>query len=236
MNRWTQTLRPVSLWAAIGVAALCAGCASTTHQTRSVEPSGFLHDYSQLREGKEGEPLLAYVDDKADFKKYRKIMMDPVVIYAEEKSLFGGVSREDQLALVNYFDATIREKLGHDYAFVDKPGPDVMRLRAAIADAKPGKPLMNVASSFTPMGLGLSTLKKIATGTHNAVGETSAEVELLDSQSGVRLMAAVDERAGRKFAGPKAKLAPWEQVRNALDFWAARMQARLAQLRGEAAK
>lgn len=216
--------------AALGLGALA--CA-TTHQTRKVETSGFLGDYSQLREGKGEEALLVYVDEKADFKKYRKIMLDPIAIYADEKSLFGGVSQEDQQALVNYFDATIREKLGPDYEFVDKAGPDTLRMRVAITEAKGAKVLMNVVSSFTPIGLGLSSLKKIATGTHTAVASTSAEMELLDSATGKRLMAGVDERAGRKFGGPKAKLSQWEQVRDAFDFWAARMQTRLAELRGD---
>jgi hypothetical protein len=42
-------------------ALLAAGCVST-HRARSVETSGFLGDYSNLREGEGEEALLVYVN------------------------------------------------------------------------------------------------------------------------------------------------------------------------------
>ena len=53
----------------VALLLLLAGCA-TTEQTRSVEPSGFLGDYSRLQPGKSGQALLVYIDGTADFSRY----------------------------------------------------------------------------------------------------------------------------------------------------------------------
>ena len=47
--------------------AMLAGCESEpTRQVRQVTPSGFLGDYSMLREGGQGEAALVYFNPKAD--------------------------------------------------------------------------------------------------------------------------------------------------------------------------
>jgi len=52
--------RATVLMGMLAVALGAIGCPAT-YQARSVKPSGFLGDYSQLRPGKEGEALLVYV-------------------------------------------------------------------------------------------------------------------------------------------------------------------------------
>jgi hypothetical protein len=68
-----------------GAALLLAGCAST-YQTRGpAKPSPFLGDTSQLRAGKSGEAKLVYLNPKADFRKYTKIQLDPIVLVSGER-------------------------------------------------------------------------------------------------------------------------------------------------------
>ena len=50
------------------VLAMIAGCA-LTRQTRSVEKSGFLGDYSDLREGGSGEAQLVYIKPGARWSR-----------------------------------------------------------------------------------------------------------------------------------------------------------------------
>lgn len=207
-----------------------AACATTT-ETRSVEPSGFLKNVNQLQEGQGSQVQMVYIRPSTNFAKYKKIMMEPVAMYAAPDAKMAKLSTEEQKALVDYFDAAIREQLAPDYAFVTVPGPDVMVLRVAVTEAKGAKVVMNTISSIVPVGLALSTLKKVATGTHSAVAETQAEMEVLDAQTGERLIAAIDQRAGRKFTFRLDKFSKYAQVRDAFDFWAERMQTRLAELR-----
>src|SRR5690348_8533927 len=91
---------------ALGLAlvALIAGCAGT-HQARHAEPSGFLRDYSQLHEGEGDKANLVYLNPAADFGRYRKIMMDPIVAYTKnENSSLKDVPPEDLKKQLDYFN------------------------------------------------------------------------------------------------------------------------------------
>lgn len=213
---------------------LFAGCTST-YQARKATPSGFLGDYSQLKEGKDDEALLVYVNSKADFKKYNKIMLEPVRIYAAEDSSVAKLPKEDLQRLVNYLDATLREHLKKDYTIVNQAGPNVMRLRVAVTDAKGSKVLLDTFSTVMPPSLALSMVKNLATGSHMAVGSVGAECEALDGMSNTRLFAAVDARVGRKITGKFDKFNKWHTANDAFDYWAERVQTRLAEMRNKGA-
>jgi hypothetical protein len=217
------------------LAGLVCGCTST-YKARSVKTSGFLGDYSQLTAGEGDEALLRYVNPKADFKTYKKIMLDPVRVYAAKDSALAKLSKEDLQGLVNYLDATLRETLKADYTFVDKPGPDVMRLRVALTDAKGSRVIMDTISSVTPPGIALSAVKTVATGSSTAVGSASAECEGIDSVSNERLFAGVDARIGRKYTGKFDKFSKWHTAKDAFDYWALRLQTRLGEQRNKAAR
>ena len=88
-----------------------SGCA--THQGRSIETSGFLGDYSQLREGTGKEAKLTYVNPQTDFRRYNKIILDPIKVYPGTKdSKLLKISPEDMIKLLDYLDATLRGKTG----------------------------------------------------------------------------------------------------------------------------
>lgn len=206
------------------------GC-ETTMQTRSVEPSGFLADSGQLQKGEGDQAQLVYLNPSADFSQYTKILMEPVQLHAQPDSKLAEMDAEDQQALLNYFDAAVRERLQDDYQFVDRPGPDVMRLRLAVTEAHGSKPVMNTISTILPIGLAASALKTAATGKPLAVAEVQVETEMLDSMSDERLAAAVDARVGRKITLRFDKLSKYAQVRDAFDYWAERIDRRLAEMR-----
>jgi hypothetical protein len=236
MNMKTNQFKG-KLWIGLGLGILVSlgwmtGC-GTSSQARNATPSGFMSDYSQLKPGTDGEALLVYVNPAANFKKYKKIMLDPIRIYAGPDSSIANISKEDQQDLVNYFDATIRENLKKDYTFVNAPGPDVMRLRVAITDAKGSKVALDTVSTVFPIGLAVSGLKKMTVGSHTAVGDVGAEAEGLDSKSNQRLFASVDARVGEKISGKFDKFNKWRVAQDSFDYWAARLQQRLTELRSQ---
>jgi hypothetical protein len=132
---------------------------------------------------------------------------------------------------VNYLDATIRENLKKDYTFVDAPGTDVMRLRVAITDAEDSNVTLDTISSILPIGIALNVIQVGITGKSSFVGEAGIEAELIDSQNGKRLIAAVDRRVGAKYTGKFDKFNEWHAVTDSYDYWAQRMQTRLSELR-----
>lgn len=202
-----------------------AGC--RTFQGGSAEPSGFLGDYSELREGKGDEALLVYVDRSAPWAQYTKVMLDPVVVYADDE--LNEVPKDQLQTLVNLLDQRIREELGKDYTFTDAPGPDVMRMRVAITEAAGSKVALDVLSTITPVGRVISGGKQIVAGTGTFTGRAGVEGEILDSTTGRRMFAAVDRRIGRKSVG--GMFSKWDDVESAYDMWAEKIRTRLADWR-----
>ena len=227
-NKWFMAA--VLLMLAL-VIAISPGC-QTPMKGKTAEPSGFLGDYSKLQPGKSGQAQLVYINPKADFARYTKIMIDPISIMGSENSKLAGLPKEDVTALLSYLDGKLREELSRDYTIVNNAGPDVMRLRVALTEAKGAKVVLNTLSSVIPITLALSTLKLAATGTHAAVGEVNAEAEILDSQTGDRLLAAMDTRAGRKVI-VSGNFTKWGDVQDAFDYWAMQTRVRLEELSGK---
>jgi len=213
-----------------------SGCAST-YQKRSVEGSGFLGDYSQLKDQGGDTAMLSYIAPKVDFREYNKIMIDPIKAYAKDKdSSMAKMSKEDQQRLLNYFDAALREQLKTDYILVNAPGPGVLRLRIAVTEARKSRVVLDTVSSVIPIGLALSSVKAIVTGKHLSVGEIGAECEGIDSVTGKRLFAAVDARVGRKWTFRFDKFNKWHTAEGAFDYWSKQLETRLAGLRAAGAK
>ncbi len=218
-----------------GISAILffATSCSTTEQVRGVETSGFLGDYSQLHPGKSDHAMLVYLDPTADFSKYQKVMIEPVQLWAadDKTTKLGKLSKEDQQLLVDYFYTALHDALAQDYIIVTAPGPDVLVVHCAITEANASHPVRQVASTVTPIGLGLSLTKRVVFGTRTGVGAASVEGELLDGGTGKRIAAAVDRRAGTKGNLLRGNFGQWADVDDAFDFWAHRLQGRLAQMR-----
>ncbi len=212
------------------VMLLSAACA-TTHQTRSAKKSGFLGDYSSLQKGGSGEAQLIYINPNADFGKYKKVLIEPIAIYTSKKSKLVKIPRKDRQALVDYLSAAVYLELKKDYQIVGHPGEDVLAVRIALTEAKGSSVVLDTLSSVIPVGIAISALKRVAVGTHSSVGLARVEAEVVDSVTRQRLMAAVDERAGRKYTGRFDKWSKWEDARDAYDYWAEKLRTRLAELR-----
>jgi hypothetical protein len=217
--------------AAMGVGVMTS-CTSTSRM-RKIEATGFLGDYAQLKPGADGQAQLLYIKPGVNWASYNKIMIDPIKAYAIPGNPLAELPKDQLQALVNYLYVALHEEIGQDFKVVNVAGPGVLRLRVAITEAKAGKPVMGVASSLTPPGIAISTLKTVATGQGTGVGSARIEMELLDAQTKGRLAAAVDGQAGNKrdFFGNFNK---WDDAQDAFDTWAARLRTRLAELRAGA--
>jgi hypothetical protein len=213
--------------AAASIVALSA-CALTS-QTRTVEKSGFLGDYSQLREGGQGEAQLVYVKPGVTWARYDKVVIDPVTVWTSGDSTVAQVSEADRQLLADYLDASLRNSLRQDYTLVDRPEPNALRVRVAITDAKAAHVVLNTVSKVVPQLRVLTTVGGLATDTQVLVGRAGVEAEVLDGVTGERLGAAVDRRAGTKAL--RGGVSTWSDVQNAFDYWSDRLRTRLAELR-----
>jgi uncharacterized protein DUF3313 len=214
------------------------GCA-TTQEAKSVEKSGFLGDYSLLKEGQrsafaqgaENQALFIYKNPAADWRKYRKIILDPVTVWMSGKdSQLKDVSVEDRQRLAALLWSKMDESLRKDYEMTSQGGADVLRVQAAITEAGESNAVLDTVTSVIPQTRLLSGMKSLATGVSAFTGSASAELKVTDSATGAILVEAVDRRGGTKSLMGVTN--SWNDVEQAYRFWAEKMRYRLCQWRG----
>ena len=206
------------------------GCGSTK-QARSVNESGFLGDYSQLKAGSgENDPLLIYANPNVDCAKYKSVLLDPVTLWAKsENSSFAKLEPADRSFLKSEFDKALRETIARGgYALVNTPGPDVMRIRAALTEAEKSNVMMKEVSVIAPYVSGAATAWAEYKGQALFTGDAAFEVEVLDSVTGKRLYAAVDKRVGKM--DPR-NYHSWDDVTESIKAWSERGVKRLTNCR-----
>ena len=185
--------------------------------------SGFLDDYSLLREGGPNEVALVYRNPEANWPAYREVLFEPVTLWRSGRKSLDPVPREDLLRLVGDFQSAVRTRLGEAFRFVDRPGPGVLRIRLAITEAHASDPVLDIltASRGTgrphPAGAGATDAE-----TRRFLEAAVIEGEVRDAESNVLLAEGVDRR--RRGAPP---LDTWAEVDRMFAFWADRVCTRL---------
>ena len=206
---------------------LTAACAAR-RTPQPADVSGFLDDYSLLRQGGPGEVALVYRNPEAHWTSYDKVLLEPVTLWRSGRQSLDAVSESDLLRLVTDLEGAIRRHLGAGLELVDKPGPGVMRVRLAITEARASDPVLDVlraraGGEVTP-GDG-----PLDAETRRFIESAEIEGEIRDARTDQLLAAGVDRRR-REGALP---IDTWADVDRALDFWAERVCARLeARTRG----
>ncbi len=209
-------------------ASLCA--CGVTRQAREVKYSGFLGDYSILQPGPDGGAKLVYQNPEANIGSYKDIWLVPVTIWSGEGSQMNELSAEDKKLVADRLYSVVHARLAKDYTMVETAGPSTMRIAIAITSAESSYPVLDTVSTIIPIGLGVSTLKAIATGRPAFVGEASVELRATDAANGTLLFEAVDSRVGTK--NPTQFWNEWEDVDAAFSYWADRLGYKLCTERG----
>jgi Protein of unknown function (DUF3313) len=209
-----------------GTLALLASC--TTTQRAPIEDRTAICNFlgsecKKLTPGGEGQMDLRYVNAKARWKQYTKVMVDPVVIVSSTESQ---ISATDQQRLADYFYAELKEKLATKFQLADEPGPGVMRLQVALTDAQGATPVLRTITMAVPQARTLSTVAYLATGSYPFVGSAKGAAKVVDSVSGELLAAVADRQIG---SGHIKAAAQWTlgDAENAIDLWTERAANRL---------
>jgi len=213
------------------VAAVAAGCASTG-KARHVKESGFqpAANYALMKKTKGDIAQLLYINPKADWKKYDKVMVDPVTIWRVPGSKMADIP-EDQLQQVGaFFHDTLTAELAKEFTIVTTPQPGTLRIRAALTEATKSQVALNMITTVVPIGLAVSFAKDLATGTPSFVGKAAAEMELTDATTGELIAAGVAARVGEKTIA-SSKLSSWGDVKAAAEKWSENTRIKLGQAR-----
>jgi predicted component of type VI protein secretion system len=198
-----------TLAAATCTVLLLVGCSAS-----KPKKSGFLSSYKNL------EPVdstrMRYIGPKVN--GYSTFIIDPVEMRLYNRDNAKKSTSKDREHLANHLEKALQKEVGAKYKLTTTPGPDVARLRVAVTDLKPSTPALNVLPQTKLTGMGL--------------GEASAEVELVDSQTGEQLAAAVDSETGSRFS--LSGLSKWGDVEAVMDDWAKRIRMRIDEAHGAA--
>jgi Protein of unknown function (DUF3313) len=209
-------MRLVTLCVLISAASL-VGCAS-----QSVEHSGFLNDYSQLKPSPRVEGTMIYENPAKPLRAYDKFILDPVVVHFAPNAKGVGIDPDTLNELAKHFNDEVTKALTEGgYGVVAAPGPGVLHLRAAITEIDKTVPVANIHPAMKMSGLGL--------------GGASMEAEGLDSQSNERVFAVVDSQKGSRmdFVGG---LQTYGNAKAVMNEWAKRFVQQLDEVHGRAKK
>ena len=220
------------------LAAACVACAPTK-QARSVERSGFLGDlYPLMKKGGDGEALLIYKSSRvADIPRgtYTKMLLEPVTIWAPPGQRDEQRVRDEQ-HLADMLYSLTYENLAPDYEMVTEPGPNTLRIQSAITSATRSYVVLRAVSTIpAPMNAFAvgSLVKDLVTGKPLFVGDVSLEMKVLDAETGEVLGASADRRVGKRHLDSHS-LDSWDDVHQALKYWAQKVRWRFCKERGEA--
>ncbi|MDD7983823.1 DUF3313 domain-containing protein [Lentisphaera marina] len=191
--------------------------------------SGFLGSYDQLTPGDEDEEEInsRYIAKNIDWKKYKKVKINPIEVWAGKESEIKEMDKEELKSLLSYIHAEMRKELVKSFQLTEQAGPDVLEISVAMTDGDSSNVALDTVSTILPIGLAISFVKKFATGTHMQVGEAHMEFEVKDSLSRERLAAGIDARAGTKAL--KGKFDKWNDVKEAFEFWSYKMRYELVE-------
>jgi len=217
----------------LAVVVFLAGCASMGGDKMSAEQqnqTGFLHGYyDRLEPGPKDGAKKRWIKPDVDFARYNYIMLDSVVYFFADESEYKGIEANELKKLADDFNKTLVDTLKDDYPIKTEPGVDVLRIRFAITDLHQSRPGLSAITTVVPVGLGVSILKKGATGSWTGSGATSAEMMALDSMSNDVLGVAQDDRSA-DFA---QRFSKWGSAEEAFKYWAERIKIYLDNVHGK---
>jgi hypothetical protein len=204
------------------LALLFAAACTVRGPRQPVDGSGFLDDYSLLRQGGPGEVALLYRNPEAQWTSFHKVMFEPVTLWRSGRKSLDPVPEGDLLRLATDLEDAVRRRLGADFEVVDEPASGVMRIRLAITEARASDPVLDVLR--TRGGGDVTTGDgPLNTETRRFIESAQIEGEIRDASTNQLLAAGIDRRR-REGALP---IDTWAEVDRALEFWAARVCARL---------
>ena len=212
----------IAIIALVSVAAASIGCGilrpTRGRHFEDSERSGFMRDYSQLgpQEGYDAQEV--YVRPNTPWKDYSAIYIESVSLWIKDEDK--KPSAEDQKKITDMLYKSLHDKLGEKFKIVDRPGPGVIQIRAALTEAKGARVALNTVTTVIPQARAVSTLLGLGTDTAALVGTASMEAEATDSITDDRLAAVIDSRAGTK--GITRMLSKWADVQAICDHWGER--------------
>ncbi|ANI54464.1 DUF3313 domain-containing protein [Pseudomonas glycinae] len=193
------------------------GCSSKT--VAPDEYSGFLKDYSQLREAKSpsGAEVMRWIDPKVDIGKFTSFYVEPTQLYPKPQPTVK-IPQQTLNGITSYYDQALKRELGKSLPLASGPGPGVIVVRAAIT-AVSSKTEGLHAYEVIPVAL-VAAAVSTASGIRDQ--ETTLATEAVFLDGGTNKVAAQVVRKGTgKPLENDSQVMKADDVKSVIDGWAA---------------
>ncbi|WP_347900556.1 DUF3313 domain-containing protein [Pseudomonas purpurea] len=198
--------------ASIGV----VGCSS-----KVVEPeqySGFLKDYSQLKEAKSpsGAEVMRWMDPKLNINKFTSVYIEPTQLYPQPQPTVK-IPQSTLSGITGYYDQALKRELGKSLPLANGPGPGVIVVRAAIT-AVSSKTEGLHAYEVIPIAL-VAAAVSTASGIRDQETTLATEAVFLDGSNNAVVAQVVRKGTGKPLENDSQVMKSTD-VKNVIDGWA----------------
>ncbi|MFC3941109.1 DUF3313 domain-containing protein [Pseudomonas gingeri NCPPB 3146 = LMG 5327] len=207
------------------ISALCiASLAVVGCSSQSAQPdhySGFLKDYSRLKEEKSpsGVEVMRWIDPKLDVGKYTSAYIEPTQFYPAPQPTVK-IPQATLQGITHYYDQALKRELSKSLPLANGPGPGVVVVRAAIT-AVSSKTESLKPYELIPVAL-VAAAVSTASGIRDQETTLGTEAVFLDGQNQAVLAEVVRQGTGKPLENDSQVMQP-SDVKNVIDGWASDM-------------
>ncbi|MFL1495185.1 DUF3313 domain-containing protein [Pseudomonas antarctica] len=191
------------------------GCASKVPQPD--EYSGFLSDYSQLKQAKSpsGAEVMRWVDPNLDLSRYNAVFIEPTQFYPKPQAT-AKIPDSTLNGINTYYSQALKRELAKSLPIANAPGPGVIVVRAAIT-AVSSKTESLKPYEYIPVAL---VAAAVSTGTGIRDQETTlgTEAQFLDGASGKVIAQVVRKGTGKPLSND-SQVMKADDVKGVIDGW-----------------
>ncbi|WP_262140484.1 DUF3313 domain-containing protein [Pseudomonas sp. Marseille-Q5117] len=206
------------------------GCSSKT-----VEPdqySGFLKDYSQLKETKSpsGAEVMRWMDPKLDINKFSSVYVEPSQLYPKPQAT-EKIPQQTLNGITSYYDQALKRELSKSLPLATGPGPGVIVVRPAITAVSSKTEGLHVYEVI-PIAL-VAAAVSTATGIRDQETTLATEAVFLDGSSN-RVVAQVVRKGTGQPLDNSSQVLKSNDFKAVIDGWASDMHQTYLKLKSEA--
>lgn len=206
------------------------GCSSKT-----VEPdqySGFLKDYSQLKEAKSpsGAEVMRWMDPKLDINKFTSVYVEPSQLYPKPQAT-EKISQQTLNGITSYYDQALKRELGKSLPLAAGPGPGVIVVRPAITAVSSKTEGLHVYEVI-PIAL-VAAAVSTASGIRDQETTLATEAVFMDGATNHVIAQVVRKGTGKPLEN-SSQVMKADDMKAVIDGWASDLHQSYLKLKSEA--
>lgn len=195
------------------------GCSSKV--TQPDEYSGFLKDYSRLKEAKSpsGAEVMRWVDPTLNVNKYTSVYVEPSQFYPAPQPT-AKIPQSTLNGITQYYDQALKREISKSLPLASAPGPGVIVVRPAITAVSSQTEGLK-AYEIIPVAL-VAAAVSTATGIRDQETDLATEAVFIDGQTQDVVAQVVRKGTGKPLENDSQVMTA-NDVKHVIDGWASDM-------------